>query len=248
MTITVVTSFSFVNVGTTTVNSTTFTSAINDIICATLFGEDATNQTTSGVFNSGTGFTWNAVTSQSAASNTLIKSYWALATSTQSMTVTGTCTAVGFDLALWIGIHKGCVTTNAVPSGTIFTGNTNSSLAISSNVSPTSTGSALWLFASDWAAVTSYAALANNTTSASNFDPAHYNLVVDQPITQPRTDQAAFILGISQSTTAKTSFIGFEVVASSAGGGGGVTSLPPFTYNDLNGMGSGGPFFGGQLS
>jgi hypothetical protein len=167
------------------------------------------------ITNSGSALTWNQFAD--VATGGRIVGWWAISPNAEDRTVT-----VAWDsgnnlvTTLYSIVHGGAHATNPIPPGNVFSG--SGSAGVSQSITPTASGSALWLIATN----------AENTSTAT-FTPgagctAQDNIVYDthdtvliRPSTQPRTDGAAFTLSETHTgNTATVSWLAFEVQAAGA--------------------------------
>ena len=112
-------------------------------------------------------------------------------------------------------IHTGADTTNPCPSGNRFSGIDTNGDTVQS-ITPTASGSALWMIAGDWNATNTFAAAANCTLADTYHSAGLFTSTIIRPTTQPRTDANAFTIGESD-TGATIAWVACEIQAASGG-------------------------------
>lgn len=189
--------------------SPSLTLATGDIIAVAYGHSDNGLAGALSIANSGSALSWNLSAQTNTGSNTKVSVWWALCPDNTARTVTVTSTA-GQTKRLHCIVHTGAHQTDPLPSGKVYSG--TGATDVSQLITPTATGSALWMLAGDWAATNTFAAGANCTLEDSFHDAGQMSLALVRPTTQPRTDAAAFT--ISETDTAGTiAWIAFEVQA-----------------------------------
>lgn len=184
-----------------------------DYITVAFIGEDNNATTTFTVSNTNTAIVWTQRAATNTGSNCKVVMWSGTAGATPPTTVTVTATA-GSNVtttakALLVCVHTGQHGTTPLPAGNIFSGTGGTD--ISQVITPTSSGSALWFVAGDWAQTNSYTVLANCSLVAAAFNrPGRYTAVAIQPTTQPRTNAVAFTIGETD-TAGTIAWIAWEV-------------------------------------
>ena len=182
-----------------TITSNSFTANTGDFITiAACYGDnpDATAWTVS---NTGTAITWTKQIETNTGSNCKVVVWSGTVGATPPTTVSVQTTAGSTpngSKALFTAIHTGAHTVTPLPAGNLFSGAGGTD--VTQAITPTSTGSALWMLAGDWSATNSYAAAASCTLAATVYNEAGQQTVVPiQPTINPRTDAASFTIGES---------------------------------------------------
>lgn len=212
-----------------TMTSGTLSATTGDLITIIGFFADNGNATAWTVSNTGTAITWTKQLETNTASNCKIVMWSGIAGATPPTTVSVQATA-GAQTAWYKNlvtiVHTGQHATTPLPAGNLFL--ITSGTDISKAITPTASGSALWLAGGDWAAMNTFSAGTSCTLGATAVHQAgEYTGAVVRPTTQPRTDASAFTLSLLD-TGGTVIGIAFEVQA--AAGGGGSPVLP--TVND----------------
>jgi len=193
------------------ITSGSLTLAVDDIITAACVTEDNAGSGTLSIANSGSALSWNQIVITNTNSNAKVATWWAKSPDTTSRTVTVTPSAPNqIAKKLDCIVHTGAHTTNPVPVGNVFSG--TGATDVSQSITPTASGSALWMFAGDWNATNTFAAIADCTLFGPHHSGGHYTGTAVRPSTQPRTDAAAFTIGETD-TAGKIAWVAFEVQA-----------------------------------
>ena len=196
--------------------------AVDDIIVWGLSAEDNfTGEAFTPSQASGTA-TIGSITTIAAtntASNAKVVVYWAKVTGAGTFVArvaSPSCRGHSFLI-----VHTGGHSTTPVPTGNIFSG--TGATDPSQSITPTSSGSCLWMICGDWnaIAVTAMSAGTSCTEEYNNQISGWVTTGIYRPTTQPRTDASAFTISESD-TGGKIAWVAFEVQAE-AGGGGGIT-------------------------
>ena len=193
------------------ITSGTLALSTNDIVVVMFVSEDEYNTGNLSVTNSGTELSWNLIALTDNLDNCKVQAWWAKATTVRDITVT-----VSWDgndtqtVLLSCRVHTGAHLTDPVPAGKVYSG--ASGTDISQSITPTASGSALWMACGDWSATNSFAAIANCTLEANYHLDTRYSGCIVRPTTQPRTNGSAFTLGETD-TAGKIAWISFEVQA-----------------------------------
>ena len=192
---------------------------VNDIITVMLITADnGSTGTISSISNvTGTALSWNVIFITNTASNCKVACWWAKATNTENTTVKVVWGGGSVGAMLSCRVHTGAHQTNPIPSGNIFNGVGGHN--VSQAITPTASGSALWMACGDWAATNTFAAISNCTLEATFNWATEYTGTIIRPTTQPRTDGLAFTIGETDSA-ATVAWIAYEVQAAVA------TSMP----------------------
>lgn len=198
--------------GSTAVTSGSLTLAVNDVVVAVWIADDNDVPGTPTISNSGTALTWTQIAMTNTTNNCKVAAWWALVPDSASRTVTvtnggGSTTTTR---RLHSIVHTGAHTTNPVPTGKVFSG--AGATDVSQSITPTASGSALWMAAGDWNATNSFAAAASCTLADNFNDAGQMTAALIRPTTQPRTDGAAFTLGETD-TSGLITWVAFEVQA-----------------------------------
>lgn len=201
------------------ITSGTLTIATNDIVTVIHLSEDHDSEGTLTISNSGTALTWNLIGSGGATANCRATAWWAKSAGNENRTVTvNNSTATTTAKSLSCRVHTGAHQTTPVPAGNVFSG--TGATDVSQAITPTASGSALWMGAGDWAATNTFAAIANCTLD-NTYAPTNFTGTIVRPTTQPRTDAVAFTIGETD-TSGKIAWIAFEVQAAASA----VSSVP----------------------
>ena len=185
--------------------------AVDDIILALWAVEDNTNVGVVSISNSGTALTWNLIAQTNTGSNCKVSAWWAISAHNENRTVTVNHTLDNTKATkLCCHVLTGAHLTNPVPPGNVFSG--TGATDVSQSITPTASGSALWMAAADWAATNTFAAIANCTLDSTTHAGGFYTATVIRPTTQPRTDANAFTIGETD-TAGTIAWIAFEVQA-----------------------------------
>jgi hypothetical protein len=193
------------------VTSSALTITAGDVVVAMYVNEDNTHAGTLSISNSGTALSWTAIAITNTASNTKVGAWFAIAAETENRTVTVVGSGGNFGSASLASIvHTDAHQTNPVPSGNRFSGTGGTD--VTQAISPTASGSAMWMIAGDWAATNSFAGAANCTLDQTRTDAGAYSSALLRPTTQPRSDGAAFTIGETD-TAGTIAWVAFEVQA-----------------------------------
>jgi len=187
-----------------TITSNSFTANTGDFITIAACYADNPDATAWTVSNTGTAITWtkNIETNTGANCKVVVWSGTVGATPPTTVSVQSTAgTATNGSKALFTAIHTGVHTVTPLPAGNLFSGTGGTD--VTQAITPTSTGSALWMLVGDWSQTNSFAAAASCTLAATAYNEAGQQTVVPiQPTINPRTDAASFTIG--ESDTAGT--------------------------------------------
>lgn len=162
------------------------------------------------IANSGTALSWTQIAQTNTASNCRVSAWWAFGDANGNRTISVTQTGLSTAKTLAVLIHEGAHQTTPVPVGNAFSGVGGTD--VSQAITPTASGSALWMGAGDWSATNSYAAIANCTLDQTTHAVGGYTSTLIRPTTQPRTNAAAFTIGETD-TAGTIAWIAFEVQA-----------------------------------
>lgn len=193
----------------TSLTSSTLTIATDDVVIVMCVTEDNLNTGTFSISNSGTALSWNTITITNTNNDCKVGCWWAKATTTQNRTVTVSWSNTNAAL-LSCRVHTGAHATDPVPSGNIFSGVGGTD--VSQSITPTASGSALWMACGDWGATNSFAAITNCTLEATYHQAGLYTGTIVRPTTQPRTDGSSFTIGETD-TSGTIAWVAFEVQA-----------------------------------
>lgn len=192
-----------------TIVSGTLTVTATSVLTILFIGADNGTDGTLSISNSGTALTWTSIAVTNTASNTKVAGWWALGDANGNRTVTVTRTLTGIHpRRLHSIVHEGARQTTPVQNITSGVSTTD----VSKVITPTATGSALWLVCGDWAATNSFAAVANCTLESTLNVTGQYTTTLVRPTTQPRPDAATFTIGETD-TAGTIAYVAFEVVA-----------------------------------
>lgn len=199
------------------ITSNALTVITGDFITIAVSFSDNANTTAWTLTNTGTAITWTKQAETNTAANCKVVLWTGTAGATPPTTVTVTATAgtvLSCSKAMFVAVHTGQHATTPLPAGNIFTGTGGTD--ISQAITPTSTGSALWLMLGDWSQTNSFAAGANCSTVAAAYDESGQQTVVAiKPTTQPRTDAALFTISETD-TSGKIAWVAWEVQSAPA--------------------------------
>ena len=196
------------------ITSSSFSVAVDDWVTVMFATEDNAGAGTLSISNTGTAISWGSPFAITATDgNCKVAAWKGKATAAESITVTvlgnGVATVAS---AISCVVHTGAHQTDTVPSGNIFSGvGANDA---SQSITPTATGSCLWMVLGDWTASNALGPNGNCTTESS-VSTGGYSTAIIRPTTQPRTDAAAFTIGEASDgdATETTAWIAFEVQA-----------------------------------
>jgi hypothetical protein len=200
------------------ITSNTLSCSTGDYITVEVYVADSINVTALTISNNGSAITWTLRASVgTAASDCPIWLYDGIAGATPPTTVTATATA-GNNLTTNKGIsvraHQGAHATTPMPAGNIFTAENQSS--ISRSITPTASGSCLWMACGDWDAGNTFVEGANTSfEGAAVHEAGQATYALFRPTTQPRGDASAFTLAETHTGSAVT-YIAYEVQAAAA--------------------------------
>lgn len=175
-----------------------------------LWDGDITTANNLSIANSGTAQSWTLIASTAGTGGTEQVGAWRCVMSvTQAMTITvsGDSATTG-DSGICSIAHSGAHLSNPVPAGNVFSG--NGATDVSQSITPTSSGSCLWMLAGDFNSANTFAAGANCTLQQTA-SPGTFVATLVRPTTQPRPDAAAFT--ISETDSGTIAWIAFEVQA-----------------------------------
>jgi hypothetical protein len=196
-----------------TITSTSRSYTSGDLVLVLYAHEDNAVAGSLSISNSGTAQTWTNHATTNTANNCKIAAWSCVMSTTQSMTISVVCSAISA-ASIAVIPHNGQHAT-PVPGGNVFSGTGGTD--VSQAITPTSSGSALWMIAGDWNQTNSYAALANCTIDQTHNVAGKYTSALIRPTTQPRADGAAFTIGETD-TSGKIAWIALEVQAAAGGG------------------------------
>lgn len=203
--------------GDTTTTSRSFTAGELVVVLWVAEGQYPGNGTVS-CTNSGTAQTWNDLGSAVYTTDyCYLRGWWCVMDTTQSMTITCASTNIqdGVSAVVYTLVHAGQDGTTPVPAGKVSSG-TDADGDVSVSITPTATGSCLWLLTGDWNNDTdTYTAGANCTKVDNYVYSGSFSVALFRPTTQPRADASAFTISETD-TTGKISYIAFEVVAAAS--------------------------------
>jgi hypothetical protein len=176
---------------------------------------DANPAGTLSITNSGTAMTWNSIADVSA-SGCRVAAWWAKSAGSENRTASVAWdSGNALEYALYAITLNGAHASTPVPAGKITTGSAASS--VSHTITPTATGSALWLVAADANGTgASTMTAGTNCTIDRSSDPDQFSSILLRPTTQPRTDGNAFTLAETHAGSG-VNWIAFEVQAASTG-------------------------------
>lgn len=208
------------------ITSNALTVSAGDFIAIVACYENNTGSTAWTVSNNGTAITWTQRADTNTTNNCRLVLWTGVAGATPPTTITVTTTAgatINDSKSLATFVHTGQHATNPIPSGNIFTG--ANLTGATRTITPTATGSALWMAAGDFQATNTFAAIANNTLVGTFNEAARMTATAIRPTTQPRTDAAVFTLGETD-TSGTIAYIAFEVQAAASPSGGTINQTP----------------------
>lgn len=195
------------------ITSNTLTCATGDFITIMGIYADNAESTAWTVSNTGTAITWTLQSQTNTGSNCKVVLWTGTAGATPPTTVTVTSTAGSLTNGskyITTICHTGAHATTPLPAGNIFTGTSTNN--VSRSITPTSSGSALWMPCADWNQTNTFAAGANCTIQGTYNETGFMTCTIVRPTTQPRTDAAAFTLSETD-TGATIAYIAFEIQA-----------------------------------
>lgn len=199
----------------TSVTTGTMTVLANDIIivCAMFTDSNAAGLLT--CTNSGTAITWNPIANVNVAGRCRVAAWWGRATTTENRTATVAWdSGNNLNWGLFSMVHTGAHQTTPVPVGNVFSGSAASS--VTQTITPTSSGSALWLIAANAEDTnTSTFTAGTNCTIDRTTVTDTWDAALIRPTTQPRTNSSAFALAETH-TGSFVSWVAFEVQAEGA--------------------------------
>lgn len=163
------------------------------------------------IANSGTALSWTQIQQTDTLSNCRLAAWWAFGDANGNRTITVSHTG-GSSKAKSLAtiVHTGAHQTTPQPVGNRFSG--VGATDVSQAITPTATGSALWMAAGDWNQTNSYAGIANCTIDQTHNLAGEYTSALIRPTTQPRTDAAAFTIGETD-TSGLIAWLAFEIQA-----------------------------------
>jgi len=192
------------------ITSTSRTYNSGELVVVLWVSEDDAGSGNLSIANSATAQSWSLIAQTNGISSCLVSGWSCVMSATQAMTITVSGDG-GNSLFSSIAVipHAGQHATTPVPAGNVFSGAVATD--VSQSITPTSSGSALWMLAGDWTAGNTFAAIANCTIDQT-FDNASFTNALIRPTTQPRTDANAFTIGETD-TAGSIAWIAFEVQA-----------------------------------
>lgn len=200
------------------ITSNTLSVATGNLLTVVLSANDNDSQTAFTISNNGTAISWAQVVQTNTTSNCRQTLWQGVAGATPPTTVTVTTTAGTATTAaktLFVAVHSGQHATDPVPSGNVYSGTGGTD--ITQSITPTTSGSCLWMVASDWIPTNSFAAAANCTLEATAYSDSDLTSVPIRPTTQPRTDTTSFTIGETD-TGGKIAWVAWEVQAAASAG------------------------------
>lgn len=206
------------------VTSNALTCATGDYITLLISASPGGWITTWSITNTGDAISWNLRDHNVSAGTPNNDSeqwlYEGIAGATPPGTITATATAGG-DMQVAKSIFTACHTdahaTTPMPAGNIFKGATEALTDVSQAITPTASGSCLWMVCADRNGTNSFAAGSNCTLEATGHEGPYTTTTVVRPTTQPRSDAAAFTL--SETDSGLIAFMAWEVQAAAAAAG-----------------------------
>ena len=217
------------------VTSTSRTYNSGEMVVANYCAADNANAGNLSIQNSGTAQTWVPIGAPTnAGSDVKVAAWYCIMSLTQAMTVTVLGDAAGNTIegAICIVVHTGQHATTPVPAGNVFSNDTTPVGSTSQAITPTSSGSCLWMMSGDWAAGNTFAPVANCSTERTNQNAAQQTVTLIRPTTQPRPDANSFTIGYTVTGTA-TAFLAYEIQAAAGGGGGSMIDDSANEWNPL---------------
>jgi hypothetical protein len=177
--------------------------------------------------NSGTAQTWNDIATVSATDYCYVRGWWCVMSTTQAVTITvASDSPTSARACAYTIVHAGQNATTPIPAGKVQSGQ-DADGDVSLSITPTATGSCLWLLCGDWANSTdTFTAGANCTKQDSHGYTDAFAAALIRPTTQPRDDANAFTISETD-TSGKLAYLAFEVVAA----GGGASIVPQAMAN-----------------
>jgi hypothetical protein len=200
------------------ITSNSFSVAVGDVVCVVWAHGDDQNIGTITISNTGTAQTWNAISTQSGlGGNCYVRGWYAVATAAESITVSidnSNTTSIASGLSCIV--HTGAHATTPIPAGNIYGAQGGND--VSQAITPTSSGSCLWMWAADWQAKGALTPNANCTAESSSTITNELSMALIRPTTQPRTDANAFTVGEAADGDGETTaWIAWEVQAAAGG-------------------------------
>jgi hypothetical protein len=169
------------------------------------------------IANSGTAQSWTNIVTTNTINNCKVAAWYCVMSVTQAMTITVSGDGAPVkSTTLDVIQHAGQHATTPVPVGKVFSG--TSATDVSQSITPTSSGSCLWMLAGDWSQTNTFAAIANCTLDQTTDQAGEQTTTLIRPTTQPRTDANAFSIGETD-TAGTIAWIAYEVQAAAGGGG-----------------------------
>lgn len=191
-----------------TVSTGTLTILNNDIIVVFYANEDNGTAGNLTIANSGTALSWNLIAQTSTSSNCKVSAWWAKSAGNENRTVTVTESISGGSKAIWARVHTGAHQTDPCPAAKVFSG--VNATDVSQSITPSATGSALWMICGDWGATDSFSAISNCTLENKVHGEGAYTATLIRPTTQPRSSGSAFTIGETD-TSGQIAWIALEV-------------------------------------
>ena len=197
-----------------TITTGTLTVSPGDFITLAVSYADNAQTTAWTVSNTGDAITWTKQIETNVASNDKIIMWSGTAGATPPTTISVQSTAGSKILGskvLFTAVHTGADSKNPLPSGNLFSG--TGGTTVSQAVTPTSNGSALWMFPTDWASLGVLAAAANCDLAGTLYNDFSQTAVPIRPTVQPRPDTTSFTIGETDTAGSKIAWGVWEVQA-----------------------------------
>lgn len=202
----------------TTITSNTLSITTGDFIDIVVCYGDNTYSTAWTVSNTGTAITWSGSQDTNTADNVRVVHWTGIAGATPPTTVSVLSTAgaqTNGGKIMLVVVSTGQHATTPLPAGNLFAGVGGTD--VSQSITPTSSGSCLWMFGGDWNTTNTFGVAANCTAVATAFDDSEQTGIAIRPTTQPRSDAASFTIGETD-TGGKVSWVAWEVQSAPSGG------------------------------
>lgn len=169
-------------------------------------GDALTVSSTGGLLSS-----WSNRATVAVADNCHAAAFFATAIGSGAITVTvasnGSFPKPG---SLAVIVHTGAHATDPAPTGNVFSG--SGATDVGQSITPTASGSCLWMICGDWAQTNSYVARTDNTIDNTHDVAGEYTSALIRPTTNPRTDANSFTIGETD-TSGSIAWVALEVQA-----------------------------------
>lgn len=194
------------------ITSNALSVSAGDFLTVAIVHADNDQATAWTLSNTGTAITWTKRAETNTLSNCKVVMWSGTAGATPPTTVSVNVdagTTGNGSRALFVAVHNGQHAANPLPSGNIFSGTGGTD--VTQAITPTTSGSALWMVAGDWSQTNSFAGSTDCSLVAAAYNEAgQQTAAAIQPTIQPRPNATTFTIGETD-TSGKIAWVAWEV-------------------------------------